>query len=87
MINRGGELRLPAMPQCYLESWQRIVWPKVLKKHGGDNLKGSILDKKVLSTNTELERIKRFGPTWSWMALSPEAKAQEWRLESGEDYL
>ena len=87
MINRGGELRLPAMPQCYLESWQRIVWPKVLKKHGGDNLKGSILDKKVLSTNTELERIKKFGPAWSWMALSKAAKAQEWRLESGEDYL
>ena len=87
MINRGGELRLPAMPQCYLESWQRIVWPKVLKKHGGDNLKGSILDKKVSTTNPQLERIKQFGPTWSWMALSPEAKEQEWRLESGEDWL
>ena len=87
MTNRGGELRLPAMPQCYLESWQRIVWPKVLKKHGGDNLKGSILDKKVSTTNPQLERIKQFGPTWSWMALSPEAKEQEWRLESGEDWL
>lgn len=87
MIKAGGELHLPAMPQCYLESWQRIVWPKVLKKHGGDNLKGSILDKKVSTTNPQLERIKQFGPTWSWMALSPEAKAQEWRLESGEDWL
>ena len=87
MTNRGGELRLPAMPQCYLESWQRIVWPKVLKKHSGDNLKGSILDKKVSTTNPQLERIKQFGPTWSWMALSPEAKEQEWRLESGEDWL
>ena len=87
MIKAGGELHLPAMPQCYLESWQRIVWPKVLKKHGGDNLKGSVLDKKVSTTNPQLERIKKFGPTWSWMALSPEAKAQEWRLESGEDWL
>ena len=87
MIKTVGELHLPAMPQCYLELWHRIVWPKALKHHGGDDLKGSILDKKVLSTNTELERIKKFGPTWSWMALSPEAKAQEWRLESGEDWL
>ena len=87
MIKTGGELHLPAMPACYLELWHRIVWPKVLKHYGGDNLKGSILDKKVISTNTELERIKKFGPTWSWMALSKAAKAQEWRLESGEDYL
>ena len=87
MINRGGELHLPAMPACYIELWHRIVWPKALNHHGGDNLKGSILDKKVISTNTELERIKKFGPTWSWMALSPEAKAQEWRLESGEDWI
>ena len=81
------EPHLPAMPACYLELWQRIVWPKVLKKHGGDNLKGSILDKKVSTTSTELERIKLYGPAWSWMALSPEAKEQEWRLESGEDWL
>ena len=81
------EPHLPATPACYLELWQRIVWPKVLKKHGGDNLKGSILDKKVSTTNPQLERIKQFGPTWSWMALSPEAKEQEWRLESGEDWL
>ena len=87
MTNRGGELRLPAMPQCYLESWQRIVWPKVLKKHGGDNLKGSILDKRVSTTSTELERIKLYGPAWSWMALSPAARREELRLESGEDYL
>ena len=87
MINRGGELHLPAMPACYIELWFRIRWPKLLKAYGGDNLKGSILDKKVLSTNTELERIKQFGPTWDWMALTPDAKAQEWRLESGEDWL
>lgn len=85
--NNGGRIFIPAMPQCYLELWHRIVWPKVLKYHGGDNLKGSILDKKVISTNTELERIKQFGPTWSWMALSRAARNQEWRLESGEDYL
>ena len=83
MIKTGGELHLPAMPQCYLELWHRMVWPKALKHHGGDDLKGSILDKKVLSTNTELERIKKFGPTWSWMALSPEAKEQEWELDAG----
>ena len=87
MIKTGGELHLPAMPQCYLELWRRIVWPKALKHHGGDDLKGSTLDKKVLSTDTELERIKKFGPTWDWMRLTPEAKAQELRLESGEDYL
>ena len=87
MIRTGGELHLPAMPQCYLELWHRIEWPKAVKEHGGDNLKGSILDKKVSTTNPQLERIKQFGPTWSWMALSPEAKAQELRLESGEDWL
>ena len=81
------EPHLPAMPQCYLELWHRIVWPKALKEHGGDILKGSILDKKVSTTNPQLERIKQFGPTWSWMALSPQAKAQELRLESGEDWL
>ena len=62
MIKTGGELHLPAMPACYLELWHRIVWPKVLKHYGGDNLKGSILDKKVISTNTELERIKSLAP-------------------------
>jgi len=82
MINRGGELHLPAMPQCYLELWHQIVWPKVLKDHGGDTIKGSILDKKVITTNSQLERIKQFGPTWSWMALSKGAKAQEWQLDA-----
>ena len=82
MINRGGELHLPAMPACYLELWHRIVWPKALKEYGGDNPKGSILDKKVLSTNTELERIKQFGPTWSWMSLSREAREQEWAIDA-----
>ena len=81
------EPRLPAMPACYLEYWHEVVWPHVLKQHGGDTNKGSILDKKVSTTNPHLERIKQFGPTWSWMALSPEAKAQEWRLESGENWL
>jgi hypothetical protein len=63
------------------------VWPKALKEYGGDNIKGSILDKKVSTTNPQLERIKQFGPTWSWMALSPEARREEWRIESGVDHL
>ena len=87
MIKAGGELHLPAMPACYLELWHRIVWPMALKEHGGDTIKGSILDKKVSTTNPQLERIKQFGPTWSWMALSPEARREEWRLESGVDHL
>ena len=87
MINRGGELHLPVMPLCYLELWHRIVWAKALKEYGGDTIKGSILDEKVSTINPRLERIKQFGLTWSWMALSPEAKAQELRLESGEDWL
>jgi hypothetical protein len=70
------------MPQCYLELWHQIVWPKVLKDHGGDTIKGSILDKKVITTNSQLERIKQFGPTWSCMALSKAAKAQEWQLDA-----
>ena len=78
MIKTGGELHLPAMLACYLELWHRIVWPKALKHHGGDKLKGSILDKKVLSTNTELERIKKFGPSWTWMSLSKAARVELW---------
>ena len=81
------EPHLPAMPACYLELWHRIVWPMALKEYGSDTIKGSILDKKVISTNTELERIKQFGPSWSWMALSPAARREEWRLESGVDHL
>ena len=77
------EPRLPAMPACYLELWHRIVLPMAVKEHGGDILKGSILDKKVSPTNPQLERIKKFGPSWTWMALSPEAKAQEWELDAG----
>jgi len=82
MINRGGELNLPAMSQCYLELWHQIVWSKVLKHHGDDTIKGCILDKKVITTNNKLERIKQFGPSWSWMSLSLEAKNQEWEIES-----
>lgn len=78
---------IPAMPACYLEYWHEVVWPHVLKQHGGDTNKGSILDKRKVSTNPELERIKKFGPTWNWMALSKAAKEQEWRLDSGEDWL
>ena len=80
--SHGGKTFIPAMPQCYLELWHRIVWPMALKKYGGDTIKGSILDKKVLTTNSQLERIKQFGPAWSWMSLSPQAKAEEWELES-----
>ncbi len=80
--NHGGKTFIPAMPQCYLELWHRIVWPMALKKYGGDVNKGSILDKKVSRTNSQLERIKQFGPTWSWMSLSPQAKAEEWELDA-----
>ena len=80
--SHGGKTFIPAMPQCYLELWHRIVWPLALKKYGGDTIKGSILDKKVLTTNSQLERIKQFGPAWSWMSLSPQAKAEEWELEA-----
>jgi hypothetical protein len=80
--SHGGKTFIPAMPQCYLELWHRIVWPMALKKYGGDTIKGSILDKKVLTTNSQLERIKQFGPAWSWMSLSPQAKAEEWELEA-----
>ena len=80
--SHGGKTFIPAMPQCYLELWHRIAWPMALKKYGGDTIKGSILDKKVLTTNSQLERIKQFGPAWSWMSLSPQAKAEEWELES-----
>jgi len=82
MINRGGELHLPAMSQCYLELWYQIVWPKVLKENGGDINKASILDIKVITSTDKLERIKQFGPSWSWMSLSREAKNQEWEIES-----
>jgi len=80
--SHGGKTFILAMPQCYLELWHRIVWPMALKKYGGDTIKGSILDKKVLTTNPQLERIKQFGPAWSWMSLSPQAKAEEWELEA-----
>ena len=80
--NHGGKTFIPAMPQCYLELWQCIVWPMALKKYGGDTIKGSILDKKVITTNIKLERIRQFGPTWSWMALSKAAKEQEWQLDA-----
>jgi len=80
--NNGGRTFTPAMPQCYLELWHQIVWPKVLKEHDGDTIKGSILVKKVITTNNKLERIKQFGPTWSWMALSKAAKAQECQLDA-----
>jgi len=80
--NHGGKTFIPAMPQCYLELWHKEVWPHVLKVHGGDNLKGSILDRKVSTTNSRLERIKQFGPTWSWMSLSEAAKEQEWQIDA-----
>ncbi len=80
--SHGGKAFIPAMPQCYLELWHRIVWPMALKKYGGDTIKGSILVKKVITTNNKLERIKQFGPTWSWMSLSPQAKAEEWELDA-----
>ena len=80
--NHGGKTFIPAMPQCYLELWHRIVWPMALKEYGGDMNKGSILNKKVSTTNPKLERIKRFGPTWSWMSLSKAAKAQEWAIDA-----
>ena len=80
--NHGGKTFIPAMPQCYLELWHRIVWPMALKKYGGDVNKGSILDKQKASTNSQLERIKQFGPTWSWMSLSEAAKNQEWAIEA-----
>ncbi len=81
--NHGGKTFLPAMPQCYLDLWHEDVWPHVLKVHGGDTNKGSILDRrKVSTTNDKLERIKRFGPTWSWMSLSDAAQEQEWELDA-----
>ncbi len=79
--NHGGKTFIPAMPQCYLELWHRIVWPMALKKYGGDTNRGSILDRNV-TTNSQLERIRQFGPSWSWMALSKAAKNQEWEIEA-----
>ena len=79
--NHGGKTFIPAMSQCYLELWHRIVWPMALKKYGGDANRGSFLDGKV-TTNSQLERIRQFGPTWSWMALSKAAKEQEWQLDA-----
>jgi len=81
--NNGGKLFIPAMPQCYLELWHRIMWPKVLKEHGDTN-KGSILGEKVITTNRKLERIKQFGPSWSWMSLSREAREQEWAIDADD---
>ena len=80
--NHGGKTFIPAMPQCYLELWHRIVWPMALKEYGGDMNKGSILAKKVSTTNDKLERIKQFGPSWSWMSLSREAREQEWAIDA-----
>ena len=80
--SHGGKTFIPAMPQCYLELWHRIVLPMALKKYGGDTIKGSILDKKVATTNSQLERIKQFGPAWSWMSLSEAAKNQEWAIDA-----
>ena len=70
------------MPQCYIALWHEIVWPKVLKQYGGDINKGSILDKKVTTTNSELEQWRKFGPAWSWMTLSKAAREQEWEIEA-----
>ena len=72
---------IPAMPQCYIELWFEIKWPEILKKYGGNANKSSILSAKVASANTELERWRKFGPAWSWMALSEAARQQEWQIQ------
>jgi len=72
---------IPAMPQCYIELWFEIKWPSILKKYGGNANKSSILSAKVTTTNTELERWRKFGPAWSWSALSEAARQQEWQIQ------
>jgi hypothetical protein len=64
-------------PASYRRWWFEHVYPvRASRLAGALDDSGSILDPPV-AADSELERLKRFGPCWSWWGV-PEHERQKW---------
>ena len=79
----GSRTYIPAMPQIFVSAWFERVWPKRLAEHRSA-IAGTILDPPDISESAELQRIKQFGPSWTWMSYTPAQKEYFWQLDRGE---
>lgn len=79
----GSRTYIPAMPQIFVSAWFERVWPKRLAEHSSAST-GSIFDPPDVCESSELQRIKRFGPAWTWMGYSDAQKEYFRALDRGE---
>lgn len=69
------------VPDAYRRWWLENAYPiKAAQIGGADDGGGSILERLVDSYDPELERLRRFGPCWSWWSVPDDERARWWSL-------
>ena len=79
----GTRTFIPTMPKVFVDAWFTQIWPKRLAEHSSAST-GSILDPPDICESSELQRIKQFGPSWTWMSYTPAQKEYFRALDRGE---
>lgn len=70
------------VPASFRRWWLEHVYPKHVAKLQGDATGGCILDQPIDTDTAELQRLRRFGPTWSWWSV-PEDQRSRWCSQDG----
>ena len=79
----GTRTHIPTMPQVFVNAWFKQIWPRHVAKHR-TAATGTILDRPDTSESAELQRIRQFGPAWTWMGYSKAQKEYFRALDRGE---
>jgi len=69
------------VPTSFRAWWLENVYPTHVAKLQGDTGGGCILDQPADADTAELQRLRRFGPTWSWWSVPPNLREQWWSLD------
>ena len=70
------------VPASFRAWWLENVYPARVAVLRGDTSGGCILDQPADADTPELQRLRRFGPTWSWWSV-PEDQREQWWSHDG----
>jgi len=69
------------VPTSFRSWWLENVYPARVAVLRGDTNGGCILDQPADADTAELQRLRRFGPAWSWWSVPAEQREQWWALD------
>jgi len=66
------------VPASYRRWWFQRIYPTHAARLQGITGGGGILDQPASADTAELQRLRQFGPTWSWWSVPQDLREHFW---------